>query len=331
MNHEVILTLLELKGVGPGTVNRIASKAAGAVIPDYDFLNTELKGKLPSETTWSRLVEISSERISSWADAGIIVSTIGDDLYPAALTNVKFAPSMLFMRGDIGRLRHPSLGVIGTRNPTRIGTKAAERIGLYFSSNGFSIVNGLADGVDWIASGSSPTSLANTIAVAGCGLDFDKSKLSTINFKQRACSVIEAGGLVVSDYQPGVAEDQYRIISSCKLQAALSIGMIMVQSSIGGGTRFTVESFIKTHRDFHFLVPPSSELESDQFSANLMLATQGKNFLKEFIGIEASKVESDLHPISSSSDYPSITDRVMKAHRNLHKSSRTDIQSNILF
>ena len=311
MNPEIILALKNIKGIGPVNLKKLVYKLSTSY-SDYESIVNYLSGnpKIPSKSEWMQLIDNSNRAINLAKESGIEIITIFDEHYPYLLKDSSSAPCLIFLKGDIEKIKKPKVSIIGTRKPSFIGIKASERISEFMALNGVSIVNGLADGVDWAAAAINLNTLENTTAIAACGLDFTEQRIASKSFEDKARKLLDAGGLLISEYPPGKKEDQYSIIESCKIQASISDSMVMIQSGIKGGTRFAVKEFLALQRDFYYLIPPAKEKDVPEFQTNSDIRNRGNDALSEFTGINSNKISSKIYAIESRSDYPKIVERI---------------------
>jgi DNA processing protein len=113
---------------------------------------------------------------------GIRLNGAGD--YPEKLRDAEFPIEMLYFRGRWDLVETRCIAVVGTRRPSPLGMRIARTIATRLSMDGFTIVSGLATGIDTIAHGSAIMRGAPTIAVIGMpiSLAYPKENLSIQNF-----------------------------------------------------------------------------------------------------------------------------------------------------
>lgn len=301
-----LLALLEIKGVGPGAIkNNFARIQVSQSVTDV--LNTMLPviGEVDA-SDWEAALSKGEQYLQRCAEVGIDVIAFGDPKYPAPLMELGTPPPVLFCRGELSLLPRPTLGVIGTRKPNRFGETVAARVGRHFSGKDICLCNGLADGIDICSVTHDGAFLPGVVGVMACGLDILESTLTSKRVTERAGRLLEAGGLLVSEFPPGGAEDQNSVIASCRLQAGLSQVLLLVQSSSDGGSRFAVGHFAKLPRKFAFIAPPEAQSSEAAFGANQMLI-KGRDGLAEFLGLKTSRtLKADLLPVRSKDDYGDI-------------------------
>jgi DNA processing protein len=94
-----------------------------------------------------------------------------DDDYPQALAETAAPPPLLFARGQRALLQRPMLAMVGSRSATPPGKQIAEDFARQLSAHGYTIVSGLASGIDAAAHRGALQETGSTIAVIGTGID----------------------------------------------------------------------------------------------------------------------------------------------------------------
>ncbi|SHF02015.1 DNA processing protein [Ruegeria intermedia] len=301
-----LLALLEIKGVGPGAIKKNFARiqASQSDTEVFDAMRPVIGAA--DEADWKAALSKAEQYLSRCAEVGIIAVTLGDPRYPSQLIELSTPPAVLFCRGDLSLLAAPTLGVIGTRNTTPFGETVAGRVGRHFSERSVNLCNGLADGIDIRSVTHDGAFLPGVIGVMACGLDILECNLTSKKTAERAGKLLGARGLLVSEFAPGAAEDQNSVIASCRLQAGMSHLLLLVQSRIDGGSRFTVGHFAKLPRKLAFIVPPEEQSSEAVFGANLLLL-EGKEGLARFVGLKTSKtMKADLLPLRSRDSYDDV-------------------------
>ena len=308
-----LLALLEISGVGPGTIKKnFARIQASQSINDVFHTMSPVIDKI-DDTVWKEALSKAEEYLSRCSENCITAIPFGDPGYPDSLMELGTPPAVLFCRGDLSLLTSPVLGMIGTRKPNLFGETVANRVGRYFSEKNIHLCNGLADGIDICSVTDDGAFLPGIIGVMACGLDLLERNLTSKKITERAGKLLEAGGILVSEFAPGVIEDQNSVIASCRLQAGLSQVLLLIQSNSDGGSRFTIGHFSKLPRKLAFIVPPDAQLSDPAFGANLLLL-KGKEGLAEFVGLKTSKtLKTDFLPMRSKDDYNDILDNLANA------------------
>jgi DNA processing protein len=176
---------------------------------------------------------------------------IGDPRYPQALLESPDPPLLLYVRGRIELLQAPAIAIVGSRNPTPQGLDNARAFAAHLSGNGWTVVSGLALGIDGAAHEGALNGAGSTIAVVGTGLDIDYPRSN----RQLAARIAQAG-LVISEFAigtPGLAANfpvRNRII------AGLSRGTLVVEAAVQSGSLITARLAAESGREV-FAIPGS--------------------------------------------------------------------------
>lgn len=299
MKIKDILTLTMVKGIGPATIKKNIQRLKNNL--DSYGLVRELK---PEELENLPAYEKDAENIiSTCQKEEIEIVALTSPFYPLSLMEISNPPAILYVKGNKELFGKVAIAIIGTRHSTDLGNRIAERLGGYFSQR-FVICNGLVEGIDEHAIYVNRKVVSNTIGIISGGLCY-KSTCSQ-NHIRVIEDVLNAGGLIISEFPPMKKEDQYSGSSSSRIQAGLSSGIILVQSKIDGGSKYTLDKFIKLGRAIgvvHF--PASSEYQDDTFGANRLIVGERENGLAKFVGLKTAKTLNvkDIIPINSKDDY----------------------------
>src|SRR3954469_22944971 len=148
---------MRMPGVGPATA--LAYARSERPIDELD------------DAALRRAMAATVEQVAAYADEG--VATVGqfDDEFPDALRQIPSPPAVVFFSGDPQAWARPALTVVGTRSPTSFGKSATRTLTQTAVRAGFSIISGLALGIDGIAHEAALDARGRTTAVLGSGLD----------------------------------------------------------------------------------------------------------------------------------------------------------------
>ena len=104
------------------------------------------------------------------AERGIAIVTQDDEDYPAPLRDTYDPPLLLYVWGKIEARDRHAIGVVGSRRATHYGTQATKKLSYQLAQSGFTIISGLARGIDTAAHEAAIAASGRTIAVIGSGL-----------------------------------------------------------------------------------------------------------------------------------------------------------------
>lgn len=220
---------------------------------------------------------------------GIHIIPIWDRRYPSKLLELSDAPVVIYALGNISLLQNECIAIIGTRNSTPLGESIANKVGKYFAKN-YSICNGLVAGIDRAAILAGENKVyPNVIGVLSGGLNYTNcvSKVT----RHLADLVIKNNGLLISPYEPNRKEDAFSGSKSSRIQAGLSAALILIESSIDGGSKYTIKSFAKLNRIIGVISYDASDFfkNSDTFSANRIIAKQGLKGILQMCNLKTQK------------------------------------------
>lgn len=157
----------------------------------------------------------------------------------------------LFARGlplDVGER---TVAIVGARRPTAAGVDAAEMFARGLVEAGFTIVSGLAMGIDGIAHKAALDAGGYTVAVQGCGLDVDYPERNA-SLKRR----ISESGTILTEYPPGTPPNAFHFPERNRIIAAVAKGVLYVEGGERSGGRITARIGFELGRDV-FAVPGS--------------------------------------------------------------------------
>lgn len=178
--------------------------------------------------------------------------TLGDPEFPDSLRQLDQVPPMLWAEGNLEALSDPQLAIVGSRNGTRGGTANAHDFAKHLAASGLTITSGLALGIDAAAHSGALAAGGVTSAVLGSGPD----KIYPRENTALAERIVAEGGVLVSEYPPGVAPDRHRFPARNRLIAALSLGTLVVEAAERSGALITARLAAELGREV-FAIPGS--------------------------------------------------------------------------
>jgi DNA processing protein len=158
----------------------------------------------------------------------------GDTDYPAALLEIGDPPPVFYCMGRRELLALPAFAIVGSRNATPQGCADAEAFGAALSDAGFTIVSGLAVGIDAAAHRGGLIGACSSIAVVGTGLD----RVYPARNRDLAHE-LAARGLVVSEFAVGTPPQKQNFPRRNRLVSGLSRGVLVVEATLSSGSLIT--------------------------------------------------------------------------------------------
>lgn len=263
LSKELILTLRQLNKIGNLRAFKIAEKIStdvSSLEQLFDILKAINIPNMPRSIKEIKPEDLESAYktalsvIQKAADEGVGVICYYDPEYPEILRSClnegkkgekgeKDPPMILFYRGDISVLKKPGIAVIGTREPTPNGEKAAEYFSAEFAKKDYNIVSGLAVGCDSAAHRGALSVEGTTTAFLANGLDW--ASIYPEENLPLAKEIVENHGLLLSEYGIGESCKSYTLVARDRLQAGLSKATIVIQTGIKGGTMHAVNATLQ--------------------------------------------------------------------------------------
>jgi DNA processing protein len=196
------------------------------------------------------------ERALRWSHApGHTLITPAHPIYPERLRQMPDAPLVLYARGAVRRLEQDALALVGARNATADGLDHAHAFALYLAQQGFTIVSGLAHGIDAAAHRGAleaGSEQGGTIAVLGTGAD--------VIYPASHCSLAEdilsADGLILSEFELGRPALAAHFPKRNRIVAGLSLGVVVVEAALKSGSLITARLAVDMGREV-FAIPGS--------------------------------------------------------------------------
>jgi DNA processing protein len=174
-----------------------------------------------------------------------------DPAFPPLLAAIHDPPSGLFLRGsaDPRLLQQRAVAVVGARACSPYGTHVGQLLGRELAAAGVVVVSGLARGVDGAAHQGALEVEGATVAVLGCGIDRDYPASN----RELARGIVR-GGLIVSEYDPGIDPASWRFPARNRIIAGLAKAVVIVEARERSGALITADFALEEGREV-FAVP----------------------------------------------------------------------------
>lgn len=209
--------------------------------------------------------------------------SIFDEKFPTIIKSIPYPPLGLYVGGYLkndflsGELTEKSIALVGSRNPSLYGLEASRQLSFDLALSGYTIVSGLAKGLDSVAHKGALQAKGKTIAVLGNGLDICYPRDQAFLYDE-----IWEKGLLVSEYPLGQEPRQYTFPERNRIISGLSQALIVIESTIRSGTNITVNHALEQGKDV-FAVPGS--IFSEQSKGTNQLIFDGA-----YLALSASQI-----------------------------------------
>jgi DNA processing protein len=164
---------------------------------------------------------------------GVSIVSIYDEDYPKSLKEIHDPPLILYVRGEIPKFNY-AIGVVGSREASHYGLKAASFFATGLAREGIPIISGGAKGIDAAAHEAALKAGGTTIAVLGCGLD-----IAYPASNQKLFERIAQNGAVISEYPPGTAPMSQNFPARNRIIVGLSRGIVVAEAAQKSGALIT--------------------------------------------------------------------------------------------
>ena len=164
---------------------------------------------------------------------GVRIVSIYDEDYPKSLKEIHDPPLVLYVRGEIPKSNY-AIGVVGSREASHYGLKAANLFATGLAREGIPIISGGAKGIDAAAHEAALKAGGTTVAVLGCGLD-----IAYPASNQKLFERIAQSGAVISEYPPGTAPMSQNFPARNRIIVGLSRGIVVAEAAQKSGALIT--------------------------------------------------------------------------------------------
>ena len=182
---------------------------------------------------------------------GVRILTYSDPAYPALLKEIHDPPMVLFIKGNDIPDNQTFIAVVGSRNSTSYGQKAAENIGQDLARRGLGVVSGMARGIDSSSHWGCLEGKGFTIAVLGTGADVVYPASNRKLYGQ-----IVMKGAIISEFSMGAPPVPNNFPMRNRIISGLSRGTVIVEATKNSGSLITASLALDQGREL-FAVPGS--------------------------------------------------------------------------
>ena len=227
----------------------------------------------------------AEKQISLLAKNGARIIAYWDDDYPPMLKATEDAPIIIYLRGQHQIFSERCIAIVGTRHPSTYGKMIVESLTRDLVRNGFTIVSGLARGIDTIAHQVTVQENGKTAAILGCGVDVmyppENGKLARD---------IMVNGALVSEFPMGTRPEPMYFPRRNRIIAGLCAATLVIEAGQKSGALITADHAVEQGRDV-FAVPgninnPNSSGCNRLVQQGAKLITHVNDILEEFTPTE---------------------------------------------
>lgn len=250
------ILLSTVDGVGPLTAERLiayfgsASEVLRASRRDLERVE-KVGPTLARKISQAREACDVEALIRFCEENGIEIVAFRDARYPERLREIDNPPRLLYVRGSFAPEDRTAIAIVGTRGATRYGLDQARRLGRELAEAGFTVVSGLALGIDGAAHRGALEVGGRTLAALGGGV----AKVYPREHEDLARLVANSGA-VFSEYHPLTSPLAGNFPARNRIVSGLSLGVLVVESPLRSGSLITARLAAEQNREVFALPGP---------------------------------------------------------------------------
>lgn len=254
------LRLLRSRRVGPTTFHRLMTEH-GTATAALDALPEVARAAGVTDYTVCP-TGVAEAELRAGQAAGARMVTFRESLYPTALRDLSDAPPVLWMMGDAGVLDRPMIALVGARNASSLGTRMARSLAAELSEQGYTVVSGLARGVDTAAHLASLK--GGTLAVMAGGVDVIYPAENTA-----LAGDILRTGLRISEQPMGLVPQARHFPGRNRLISGLAQAVIVIEAAAKSGSLITARNALDQGREV--MAVPGHPIDARASGCNMLI------------------------------------------------------------
>lgn len=275
--HALWLALTRIKGLGCISFKKLAShfadptqslSATAAELSAIEGIDRKAVDGLLAFTQWDEV----EQEVQRAEEAGVKIIPFGSGIYPARLRSIADPPPCLYVKGEIRREDDKAVAVIGTRSASHYGRRVTRDLCRGLASLGFTVISGMARGIDGVAHDEALNAGGRTIAVLGSGVD-----RAYPPEHRKLYHRISENGAVISELPLGAPPLAFNFPARNRLISGLSAGVVVVEATEKSGSLITAAIALEQGREV-FAVP--GEVGSSRSRGGHRLIRQGAKLVE---------------------------------------------------
>lgn len=271
------LALARVKGLGAVSFKKLTTRfvdptaAFSAALTELEQVEGLHRDTIDGIVAFSDWAEIDEE-IERARDAGIAIVPFTNPNYPARLRTIADPPPFLYVKGNILTDDDKAVAIVGSRSASEYGRRVARDLARGLASLGFTVVSGMARGIDGSAHESALQAGGRTIAVLGSGVERAYPAEHETLYRR-----IGENGAVLSELPIGTRPLAFNFPARNRLISGLSLGVVVVEATEKSGSLITATLAVEQGREV-FAVP--GEVGSSRSRGAHRLIRQGAKLVE---------------------------------------------------
>ncbi len=245
-----LVALSLVPGVGPGRIRSLLAHFGSATevlsAPPQALARVERVGRKTAQAIadFEGEAEVDDQFVRA-EQIGAQLVPLWDERYPSLLRQIYDPPAVLWLRGDLLPQDERAIAIVGTRKATDYGKRVAHDFAFELARRGFTIVSGLAYGIDAAAHRGALEAGGRTLAILGSGVD----RIYPAKHRSLVEQIIVGQGGVLSEFGLGAAPDAPNFPRRNRIIAGLSLGTFVAEARATGGALITAWMALEQNRE----------------------------------------------------------------------------------
>jgi len=248
------LALARVKGLGCASFKRLAEhfgdprlalSASHDELAQVQGLDQDAAQGLASFSDWA---EVRKELKRALATGARLVPFGASD-YPARLRTIADPPPVLYVRGEMREEDSKAVAIVGSRSASNYGIRITQELGRGLASLGFTVISGMARGIDGAAHEAALAAGGRTLAGLGCGVDVVYPPEHE-GLYENICR----NGAILSELPIGTPPFSFNFPGRNRLISGLALGVVVVEATEKSGSLITAGLALEQGREV-FAVP----------------------------------------------------------------------------
>jgi DNA processing protein len=272
---------------------------------------------------WEDHVDLEGEE-RAIAERGLTILTPDDEAWPQTLRHLPDAPLLFYVWGEVQARDSHAIAMVGSRQATHYGRACTQKFSFQLAHAGFTIISGLARGIDTAAHEGAIAANGRTVAVLGSGL----GQLYPPENMALAERIADGHGAVLSEFPINTAPDTQTFPQRNRIVAGWCEGVLVVECPARSGALITA-NFAAEYGKHVFAIPgpidkAGSEGCNELIRTGAILVTNGGQILDELSQLPLeSRTAAPLHDPAANRALPPLTEDERKILARLGEGERT--------
>lgn len=309
-NYRDWLKLVSISGLGSGKIQRLLKifQSPNKIFRSTKFELSDLS--FLSENVIKEIVENSDNefvenQLQMLGKHNVRLISILDEEYPDLLKFIYAPPIFLYIKGKILPKDNNAIAIVGTRKASNYGKLSTQKIASEIAKSGFTIISGLAYGIDGCAHNAALNVGGRTIAVFGTGLETVYPS-SHRNLAER----IAQNGALISEFPMGTKIETWNFPTRNRIISGMSKGTLVIEGGKKSGALLTAKMALDQNREV-FAIPGNINSKN----------SEGPNYLIK-LGAKIVTKASDIleeYQVQMQVDTEKITPKMNKNEEKIYK------------